>query len=128
MAETTETVTEQWEDQWSMVPRYERWIESLGIPIHRRYFIDHLRTIEVGPWEERECNAAIVVLTGQADFMETRVTEIPPAATLPPFKFSLDDVMVGQWHASGIRSRGPGKLANASSSGTPLDVPETTTA
>ncbi len=93
MTETPDTVTEQWEDQWSMVPRYERWIESLGIPIHRSYFIDDLRTIEVGPWEERECNAAIVVLSGQADFMETRVTEIPPAATLPPFKFSLDDVI-----------------------------------
>ena len=64
MTETTDTVTEQSQDQWSMVPRYERWIESLGIPIHRSYFIDDLRTIEVGPWEERECDAAIVVLTG----------------------------------------------------------------
>jgi len=76
-----------------MVPRYERWIESLGVPIHRTYFVDDLRAIEVGPWEERECNAAVVVLEGNKDLMETRVTEIPPGAALPPVKFSLDDII-----------------------------------
>ncbi|MEA2641869.1 MAG: hypothetical protein QOF51_3263, partial [Chloroflexota bacterium] len=75
------------------VPRYERWIESLGVPIHRTYAVDDLRTIEVGPWEERECNAAVVVLHGQADYMETRVTELPPGATLPPSKFGVDDLI-----------------------------------
>ena len=82
-----------WGAYWAMVPRYENWIESLGIPIHRTYFVEDLRTIEVGPWEERECNAAVVILEGNKDFMETRVTEIPPGATLPPLKFSLDDII-----------------------------------
>lgn len=83
----------RWKDYWSMTPRYERWIESLGVPIHRTYFVDDLRTIDVGPWEVRECNAAVVVLEGNKDFMETRVTEIPPGASPPPVKFSLDDII-----------------------------------
>ena len=84
---------DRWQDYWAITPRYERWIESLEVPIHRAYYVQDLRTIEVGPWEERECNAAVVVLEGNKDFMETRVTEIPPAAALPPFKFSLDDIV-----------------------------------
>src|SRR4051812_47734874 len=84
---------DQWKDMWAFVPRYERWIESLGVPIHRTYAVDDLRTIEVGPWEERECNAAVVVLHGQADYMETRLTEVPAGATLPPSKLGVDDLI-----------------------------------
>lgn len=83
----------RWKDYWSFVPRYQRWIEAQGFPIHETYFVDDLRTIEVGPWEERECNAAVVVLTGQACQMETRITEIPPGQTVPAVKFSLDDLL-----------------------------------
>lgn len=86
-------VSNQWKDYWAMVPRYERWIQSLGVPIHRAYYVQDIRTIEVGPWEDRECNAAVMVLEGNRDFMETRITEIPPGGTLRPVKFSLDDII-----------------------------------
>lgn len=86
-------VPDRWRNYWAYVPRYERWIDSLEVPIYRTYAVDDLRTIEVGPWEERECNAAVVVLQGQPDYMETRVTEIPPGATIAPYKFSLDDLV-----------------------------------
>ena len=88
-----EAVQERWRDRWTFVPRYRRWIEGQHIPIHHTYFVDDLRTIEVGPWEERECNSAVVVLTGQEYQMETRVVEIPPGQTLPPIKFSLDELV-----------------------------------
>src|SRR5437762_953811 len=35
---------------------YERWIRTQGIPIHRAFFIEDLRTVEVGWWEFRQCN------------------------------------------------------------------------
>ena len=48
---------------WARVPAfvnkgyaYDRWIESLELPIHRGYFVDHLRLVEVKHWEQRECN------------------------------------------------------------------------
>jgi oxalate decarboxylase/phosphoglucose isomerase-like protein (cupin superfamily) len=89
----TEQPFDPWKDSWAFTPRYERWIESLEVPIHRAYYIDDLRTIEVGPWEDQEINTAVVVLEGNKDFMETRLTEIPPAGTARPMKFSLDDII-----------------------------------
>ena len=49
---------------------YDRWMESRGVPVHRGYFIEDLRTIEVGPWAERECNAAFIQLKGQEGVSE----------------------------------------------------------
>ncbi|MEA2640108.1 MAG: hypothetical protein QOF51_1502 [Chloroflexota bacterium] len=72
---------------------YDRWIETLGVPIQRGYFIDDLRTMPLGPWEERECNAAIVQLMGQEGVSEARVHEIPPGATLPALKLGFDEAI-----------------------------------
>src|SRR6266545_2897004 len=55
---------------------YEEWIASTGVPIHRGYFIEDVRTVEVGWWEERQCNSAFLVLAGQEGVSEARVTEI----------------------------------------------------
>ncbi|MBM2809516.1 MAG: hypothetical protein HW416_275 [Chloroflexi bacterium] len=80
-------------DYWNLVPRYSRWSEDQKIPIYKTYYVEDLRTLELGPWEDRECNAAFVVLTGQEGVTESLVTEIPPGATLPPFKFGIDDLV-----------------------------------
>jgi len=69
----TEQPFDPWKDSWAFTPRYEQWIESLEVPIHRAYYIDDLRTIEVSPWEDQEVNTAVVVLEGNKDFMETRL-------------------------------------------------------
>jgi len=71
---------------------YERWIRTQGIPIHRAFFIEDLRKVEVGWWEFRQCNAAFLVLTGQEDIQESRVTAIAPGATLPPWKIQLEEM------------------------------------
>ena len=70
---------------------YEQWVASTGVPVHRGYFVEDVRTVEVGPWPERECNAAFLVLAGQEGVTEARLTEIPPATTLPPMHFALDE-------------------------------------
>ena len=72
---------------------YESWIRSIGVPVHEGYYLDDLRTIELGWWEERQCNAAFLQLEGQQGVAEARVTEIAPGQTLPPLKFALDDVV-----------------------------------
>ena len=33
---------------------YRRWMDSVGIPIHRGYYIEDLRTVELDWWAERE--------------------------------------------------------------------------
>jgi oxalate decarboxylase/phosphoglucose isomerase-like protein (cupin superfamily) len=78
---------------WSKVFTYDEWMESIGIPIHKGYYIEDLRTLELGWWEERQCNAAFFQLAGQEGVSSGRVTEIPPGKTLPPVRFALDELI-----------------------------------
>src|SRR5215471_2144356 len=80
-------------DIMSRRPPYDLWIESTGVPIHRGYYIEDARTVEVGPWAERECNAAFLQLAGCEGVTEARITEIPAGATLPPLRFAFDEIV-----------------------------------
>ena len=70
---------------------YDRWMESVGIPIHKGYFVEDLRTVPLARWDERECDACFIQLAGQEGVSEARVTEIRPGATLPPMKLTIDE-------------------------------------
>lgn len=72
---------------------YDEWMESTGVPIHTGYFIEDLRTVELGWWAERECQTGFVQLEGQEGVSETRITEIPPGATLPAYKIGVDEIV-----------------------------------
>ena len=72
---------------------YDRWMESVGIPIHRGFFIEDLRTVELGWWDERQCNAAFIQLMGQEGITSAVVMEVAPGKTLPPVKFALDELI-----------------------------------
>jgi mannose-6-phosphate isomerase-like protein (cupin superfamily) len=78
---------------WSKQFTYDFWMESVGIPIHRGFYIQDLRTIELSWWEERKAMSAFIQLAGQEGVSAARVTEIPPGQTLPPLKFALDEVV-----------------------------------
>ena len=49
---------------WDKKTSYELWIESIGVPIHRGYYTEDCRTVELGYWAERECDAAFIQLVG----------------------------------------------------------------
>jgi oxalate decarboxylase/phosphoglucose isomerase-like protein (cupin superfamily) len=72
---------------------YDLWLESLGLPVYKGYYVEDLRTVELGWWEARQCQTAFVQLMGQEGVSEARVTEIPPGKSLPPVKFALDEVV-----------------------------------
>ena len=79
------------------------WVDSQGIPIPRGYYIEDLRPVEVAPWSLRGCDAAFVQLEGMQGVVESRVQEIAPGASLPPFKAAMDEVVYvlsGQGSAS----------------------------
>ncbi|MEK7782778.1 MAG: cupin domain-containing protein, partial [Candidatus Binatota bacterium] len=78
---------------WSKVFTYDYWMESTGLPIHRGFYVEDLRTLGLGWWEERQCMSAFIQLAGQEGVSAARVTEIPPGQTLPPLKFALDEVV-----------------------------------
>jgi hypothetical protein len=45
---------------WSRKFTYDYWMESSGVPIHKGFFVDDLRTVELGWWEERQCLSAFI--------------------------------------------------------------------
>jgi hypothetical protein len=92
---------------------YRGWMESQGIPVHRGYFVDDLRTVEVGWWEARGCYAAFLELAGQEGIQESRVTAIRPGASVPPSRIAVEEmVYVAEgrgiatvWGAEGLPKR-----------------------
>ena len=49
------TVSRSERKMWSKFYTYDEWMEAQGIPIHRGYYIEDLRTLQLGLWEERQC-------------------------------------------------------------------------
>jgi oxalate decarboxylase/phosphoglucose isomerase-like protein (cupin superfamily) len=81
------------EEFWSKKSPHDHWMESTGVPIHEGYFIPDARTVELGPWEEREMNVAFLKLAGQEGVTEARVSEIPPGASPRPQRFAFDEAV-----------------------------------
>jgi hypothetical protein len=77
-----------------------------GAPIHRGYYIEDCRTVELGYWAERECDAAFIQLVGQEGVTGAYVTEIPPGKTLPSFRVAVDEV-VYVLQGRGVAASGP---------------------
>ena len=72
---------------------WDRWVASTGVPVHEGYFVPDMRTIALGWWEERQCNAAFLKLAGFEGLCEARVTEIPAGQTMPPLKIAVDEAV-----------------------------------
>ena len=72
---------------------YDEWMESIGVPIHRGHYQSDLRTVELGWWEERGCNAAFLQMKGMEGVSEARIVEIPPGVTLPPLKMAIGETV-----------------------------------
>ena len=70
---------------------YDDWMEAQDIPIHRGYYVEDLRTAELGWWEDRQVDAAFMQLRGMEGVVEGRIEEIPPGHSLPPLKLSVDE-------------------------------------
>ena len=78
---------------WSKKFTYDHWMESTGVPIYRGFFVEDLRHLALGWWEERQRLTAFIQLVGQEGVSSTRLTEVPPGETTRPVKFSLDEVV-----------------------------------
>ena len=72
---------------------YDDWMESQGLPIHRGFYIEDLRTVELEWWEERGVKAAFMQLRGMEGVVEARIQEVAPGATPPPLKMAVDELV-----------------------------------
>src|SRR5699024_8322456 len=91
--------------------RYQRWMESTGVPIHSGYYVEDARTIKVGPWKDRECDAVFVELVGQQGISGAYVTEIAPGATTAPFRMALDETIYVLQGRGATTIHGPDRYA-----------------
>jgi oxalate decarboxylase/phosphoglucose isomerase-like protein (cupin superfamily) len=72
---------------------HDIWMDSLGLPLHTGYYIQDLRELQLGRWEERGCDAAFIQLEGQQGITETRISEVPARGVLPPVRLAFDEVV-----------------------------------
>ncbi len=72
---------------------YDQWMHSLGLPVYTGFFITDTRTLELGHWEARGCDAAFIQLAGQEGVSEARVSEIAPGGSTKPIKLAMDEVV-----------------------------------
>lgn len=72
---------------------YDRWMNSLGVPLYTGFYIEDLRGLELGWWDERGCDTAFIQLRGQEGVSEARVSEIPAGKSLPPQRLAIDELV-----------------------------------
>jgi hypothetical protein len=72
---------------------YDQWMESQGLPVYRGHFVPDMRTVPLGHWKERECDAAFIQLVGQQGVSEARITEIAPGESLPPYRMAVEEIV-----------------------------------
>jgi hypothetical protein len=72
---------------------YDDWMAGKKLPVYRGHFVPDLRTIELGRWDERDCDGAFIQLTGQEGLSEARITEIAPGQTLPAYRLAIDEIV-----------------------------------
>ena len=70
----------------SKVDTYQEWQEAQRIPVHKGFFIQDLRKLEVGPWDLKGGSGAFVNLEGTGSTNDGYVCEIPPGKQLKPQK------------------------------------------
>jgi len=77
---------------YQRVHPYDKWVESLGVPVFRSYYIEDLRTLELGRWDQHDCDVAFLQLAGQEGVSGAYLIEIPPGKTLPAFRIAIDNL------------------------------------
>src|SRR2546423_1792685 len=72
---------------------YDYWMEAQDCPIYRGFYIEDLRSLELGDWKLRHMKTGFVQLMGMEVINELRVSELAPGETTEPWKFGLDEIV-----------------------------------
>jgi len=72
---------------------YQKWMQLFGALIYEGHFVEDLRSVELGWWEERQVNTAFLHLKGMDGASEAMIAEIPPGKTLPSLKMAIGELV-----------------------------------
>ena len=95
-------------NSWWQSP-YDRWLVAQDVPVFTGYYVEDLRTIELGWWELRGCPGAVLNLVGHQGVTEAHILQVPPGETIPPFRMATEEIIYvvegqGHRHPSGRRA------------------------
>ena len=79
-------------NSWWQSP-YDRWLVAQDVPVFTGYYVEDLRTIELGWWDLRGCPGAVLNLVGHQGVTEAHVLQIPPGETIPPFRMAAEEIV-----------------------------------
>ncbi len=72
---------------------YDQWLATQDVPVHTGNYVEDARVLERKWWALRGCPAAVITLEGHRGIEHVNVLEIPPGATIPPFRLALEEVV-----------------------------------
>jgi hypothetical protein len=75
---------------------HDNWLHEQaekGVPLYEDHYVADLRTLKLGHWDLRGCDAALIRFTDMGGVTEARVQEIPPGGSLKPFKLGVDELV-----------------------------------
>ncbi len=79
-------------NSWWQSP-YDRWLVAQDVPVFTGYYVEDLRTIELGWWDLRGCPGAVLNLVGHQGVTEAHLLQVPPGETIPPFRMATEEIV-----------------------------------
>ena len=79
-------------NSWWQSP-YDRWLVAQDVPVFTGYYVEDLRTVELGWWDLRGCPGAVLNLVGHQGVTEAHVLQVPPGETIPPFRMATEEIV-----------------------------------
>lgn len=75
------------------VETYKMFQQAEGIPVHRGFFIEDLKTVELGAWARKGGRGAFVNLEGAGGTNDAYLCEIAPARALEPQRHLFEEMI-----------------------------------
>jgi mannose-6-phosphate isomerase-like protein (cupin superfamily) len=71
---------------------YDQWIADEGLGVIDGFFIEDLKTVELGDWARRECRGIVSRLEGSEDVNDAHIIEILPGGRIAPERHLYEEI------------------------------------
>jgi oxalate decarboxylase/phosphoglucose isomerase-like protein (cupin superfamily) len=78
--------------EWEELDDYVAWQKREGVPVINGFYIEDLKTVELGTWERKGGKGAIIELEGTGGVNDTHLIEIAPGGKSEPEKHLYEEM------------------------------------
>ncbi len=79
-------------NSWWKSP-YDEWLAEQDVPVVSGYYVEDVRTLELGWWTLRGCPGAVLSLVGHQGVTEAHVLQTPAGGSIPPFRMAVEEIV-----------------------------------